>query len=714
MHYFISIFIINKPPYATLILISLLLHCGPLHSKNLNEKNNDSIKWTLIGPGDADQITSLTILKNNNILAGTDIGGLYRSDNKGKTWQAINNGLQNLDITTPVIQNHAKTDILYVGTRGGLYKSKDQGSNWQRVNGGLPEEKKYTISGSIGSIALDPKNSDTLYLGLGYRPSYQGTTLVRRLKWSKYIYKSNDAGKSWQQITAFDKPTKIHQITISSSNSSVLFAATSNGLFTSKDSGESWKKILPHASFNILQSTKNSNILLVSCGDKGIYKSINGGKSWAVKNNGLSFMNFSKRFNNRYSVMALNQQSPKIVYVVNSTWGRSGGAYISNDFGEHWEKITDDMPESWLSTSKRMNTIAANKNNIFLGSSRYLYSSNDNGKTWKQRISKYVDNGWNHTGINVFGHTRTVLVDPVSPETYYTATADHGLVISTNSGTSWNAASNMNKSTSDVWDITYCKKQPEKIIAISSGLNKDLCLISSKDKGKSWELSCEKIGKTDRDEKILINPKNCNQIYIATKNGITYSDNNGRTWNKFSNGAPADKVYSISISSKNTNKIFAGSKSGLYISTNNGQSWKTDPFFNKRFVSSILISPYDDKFILVGTGNNKFSTGSIYKSTDAGKSWHAIIKNITSYVSAFSILPGNHNIIYATSMDQNFHDNSKGSGVFRSIDKGNNWQRVDEELPVSRAYNVTTSEKLPFNVFISAAGGGAYMATEKQ
>ena len=54
-----------------------------------------------------------------SILAGTDIGGLYKSDDKAKSWYSINTGLSNLDITTPVIQNPVNHNLLYVGTRGG-------------------------------------------------------------------------------------------------------------------------------------------------------------------------------------------------------------------------------------------------------------------------------------------------------------------------------------------------------------------------------------------------------------------------------------------------------------------------------------------------------------------------------------------------------------------------------------------------------------------
>ena len=61
--------------------------------------------WQLIGPGDADQVTSISMLTpSGDIVIGTDIGGLYKSGNKGSGWTSINHGLLNYDVTTRVAQ----------------------------------------------------------------------------------------------------------------------------------------------------------------------------------------------------------------------------------------------------------------------------------------------------------------------------------------------------------------------------------------------------------------------------------------------------------------------------------------------------------------------------------------------------------------------------------------------------------------------------------
>ena len=81
--------------------------------------------WTLIGPGDADQVTSLNVTNDGTILLGSDIGGIYQSIDQGDTWFPSNDSLNNYDITTAIIISPTNPNTRFVGTRGGFYKSRD-------------------------------------------------------------------------------------------------------------------------------------------------------------------------------------------------------------------------------------------------------------------------------------------------------------------------------------------------------------------------------------------------------------------------------------------------------------------------------------------------------------------------------------------------------------------------------------------------------------
>jgi hypothetical protein len=65
-------------------------------------------------------------------------------------------------------------------------------------------------------------------------------------------------------------------------------------------------------------------------------------------------------------------------------------------------------------------------------------------------------------------------------------------------------------------------------------------------------------------------------------------------------------------------------------------------------------------------------------------------------------------------LDDNYHDNSKGAGIFRSIDGGITWHRIDRDLPVYRAYDIKTSRLRPFDIFLATNGSGAYIANEEK
>ena len=336
--------------------------------------SDDQSYWSLIGPGDADQVTSVSVLNNGSVIIGTDIGGLYFSSDQGNSWSSRNQGLLNYDITTAVLE-HKKKNMLFVGTRGGLYKSNDAGINWRSIRGGLPKAERYSLSGSIGAIAVDPFDSQKMMMGFGYRASAEGTATVRKLQWSKAIYVSDDYGENWLPVKAFKVESRVYQITYSSTKD-VVYAATDSGLYKSQDGGESWGKILNKLVYNIAVYPEQKRIVATS-GREGVYSSDDNGSSWHLSNNGLSlgfpYELFSKEV--RYSILKKDPSDYDRLFLLNSTWGMSGGLYISEDKGKSWEKYSKDFPESWLKTSKRMNAVAFDQNNstnVYMGSSRYI------------------------------------------------------------------------------------------------------------------------------------------------------------------------------------------------------------------------------------------------------------------------------------------------------------------------------------------------------
>ncbi len=694
------------------IIINLLLVVFSVNAYSLDapsaEIKTESV-WQLVGPGDADQTTSLSLSNDDVVYLGTDIGGIYISDNKGDSWSSINTGLDNHDITTPIIHDISSKNVLFVGTRGGFYKSDDGAFTWKNIRNGLPPISNFNLRSSVGSIVQDPFSPSRLYLGLGYRPSFKGNATIKKIKWSKSIYVSNDMGESWEALKIFNIPQRVNHIVHSLTNKGELYVATNYGVYKSINKGENWERLYNGKVLNLLLIKKKVGMIIASIADNGLVKSVDGGETWDSINDGLPY-GFINRRPNRYSVLTTDA-SENIIYIVNSTWGRSGGLYASSNYGESWELLTKDMPESWLKTSRKMNAVAVDsKNNIYLGSSRYVYSSEDKGKTWEQLISKKSVNGWSHTGINVFGHTRKVKVAPDNKNVMYVSTADHGMLKSEDAGVSWFVIGKDLEYADNVWDIDVCNNKPDSLFIIGSNIKGRLCVYASDNGGDDWQSFCHDLGESKRNEKIFVEPESCDVLHAVTSSGLMKLDMTDSSLRSVNSGLPKKGINNISFESADK---YVATDVGLYKKKLRGNTWIALPELSELKITAVLVSKKDPNVILAGSSLTKMHPARIYRSDDGGKSWVIKLDGIRKYISGFSQLPGNENIIYASTNDFNYHDASGGAGVFRSSDHGLTWKPLNKGLAVLKAFSVDTSLAAPFSVYLSTQGSGAYIFVDK-
>jgi len=693
--------------FASLSLINL---------SNANEEiesnSNVDDKWRLIGPGDADQITSVSVMNNGGVFIGTDIGGLYFSSDQGKSWNNRNTGLLNYDVITPVLQ-HKKSNMLFVGTRGGLYKSDNAGKNWRNIRVGLPKVKRYKLSGTVGAISIDPFNQKRMLLGLGYRTSADGSNTLKKIEWNDLIYMSDDYGERWYPVKAFEENTKVYQIKYSATKD-LVYAATANGLYKSQDGGLIWKKILNKLVYNFSLFPGQKRIV-AACGPEGVYSSDDSGSKWKLSNEGLSLgfphELFSKKV--RYSMLVKDPSNDDRLLLLNSTWGMSGGLYVSNDKGNSWDKYTKAMPESWLNTSKHMNAIAFDQNdsdNVYMGSSRYMYRSSDGGNNWEQAISNGTKNKWSHTGLNVFGHTRDFLVDPKNSERFFIATVDHGLVKSDSGGTHWQKAKTGLRKISSVWDLDACieKKEPNygKIVILAALKNKTSCFADTVDGGVTWKRYCGLNQYIDRPIKVVIDQADCSTVYIGARNGLFSTENNGLSWRPVPFGQGDTAVNNIVIDKFST--IFVATNKGLFKVTKDGEKTKKALAFSGKEVTSIYIPQLSPDVIFAGVKKSSKKGSALFKSMDSGRTWDRVLESTGFYSGIVQQNKAPYSMFVVTN-DHNFHDQSAGSGVYRSEDGGSNWQSINNGLPVLRAWNIATGDANSNDVYLCANGSGVFV-----
>lgn len=680
------------------------------------------IVWELIGPGDADQVTSVSVGTDGSVYIGMDIGGVYFSSNHGESWSPINNGIKNYDITTPVLIDPENNKNLYVGTRGGFYKSADGGKTWQAkwkgVSRGTPAFSNLTAC--VGSIALDHQNPKIIYMGFGYRPSAVAGGVVGKVTWSGDIYRSSDKGETWKVFSTLGESVMIRHIYVTTPE--IIYVASSAGLFKSNDAGNSWEKVLPVPVKYVVTHPKKPEVVYAAAGEEGVYESADSGIHWTKINKGLSLGAGKPEHTNNYTQILIDVKNPDTIYTISTTWGGGGGVYKSSNAGDSWEKITrwqqEDNPNvevAWLEASRRVNAITIDSmdtNRIYIGTSRYIYKTDDGGKSWQQLISRKITNDtWTHRGINIFGHTRGVGIDPVDSNRLYIGTADHGLVKSIDGGRSWKGSVKGMGYKDNIYDIAIDAKKPQVVYVINGKAGFKVAGVArSYDSGESW-IQLNSGLKEAMFYTLLPDSENSEVVYLGGEEGVYKTDDGGKNWVLKNKGIEAVTVHKLAFHPKNKEIIFAAANKGLYKTLNGGESWERT-HANEMDLGTVVIQPNQPDTIYVGAVQKipLRQQGGVFKSMDGGRKWINVLS--VRRIAAMAVLPARPAILYAVSNDDNYHDESSGEGVFRSIDGGLSWKGVNNGLSVLRGYNINMAPYPPYKLYLSSNGSGAYVAVD--
>lgn len=288
----------------------------------------------------------------------------------------------------------------YVGVAaGGLWKTVNHGTTFKPI---FDKESVF----SIGCLAMDPNNSNVLWVGTGENNSQ------RNLAYGDGVYKTTDGGKTFTNM-GLKTSSQIGKIMIDPRNSNVVYVASQGqawgpggerGLYKTTDGGKTWNRILEVGEYtgisDLEMDPRNPDILYAASHQRerrvyskidggpesAIYKSVDAGATWTKLKKGLPKGDVGR------IGLALAPTNPDIIYAVIELPDNKGGLYRSNDMGESWEKRSDKVSGS----PQYYNELYAdpvNPNRIILMDTRAALSD-DGGKTWEniEGKNKHVDN----------------------------------------------------------------------------------------------------------------------------------------------------------------------------------------------------------------------------------------------------------------------------------------------------------------------------------
>ncbi len=301
-----------------------------------------SIGAVALDPNDPDNIIYVgtgETWTRNSVSVGD---GLYKSVDGGTNWNKI--GLENSERIANIAVNPNNSNEIYVAVLGALWSDSEERGVFKSSDGGATWEKILYLNPKTGcaDFIMDPTNPDILYASMWE---------FRRTAWSfesggesSALYKSTDAGKTWNKIhNGFPKGNLGRLgIAIAPSNPKILYTVIEaeedarKGLYKSEDAGESWKQL--NNDFGITVRPFYFSRITVDPKDENVI--VKGGLSGSIsRDGGLTFKDLGNMHSDIHDVVFDINDSDRM-YV-----GTDGGVYRSWNGGTTME-IVENMPLS--------------------------------------------------------------------------------------------------------------------------------------------------------------------------------------------------------------------------------------------------------------------------------------------------------------------------------------------------------------------------------
>ena len=628
-------------------------------------------------------------------------------------------------------------EIYYVAmASGGVWKTLNDGITWQQVFSG---EGSY----ATGTVVLDPSNPETVWVGSGENNSQ------RSVGYGDGVYRSLDGGSSWQNMGLKDSG-HISMIRFDPEDSAVVYVAAQGplwssggdrGLYRTRDAGLTWQRILyidEDTGVNeFLLDSRNPKIILASSYQRrrhvwtlidggpgsGIHRSEDGGASWHEVSSGLPATDMGR------IGLAAAPSNPDIVYAIIEGDAEGRGVYRSTDFGQHWTKQSDRFTTS----PQYFNELVVDPQNP-----ARLYSldtltqvSEDGGKTWA---------GLSVENRHVDDHA--LWIDPENTEHLFIG-GDGGVFESWDRGQQWRHVQNL--PATQFYRVTPDNDLPFYNVCGGTQDNQTLC-------GPSRTIFTDGITNADwwiaqfgDGFKAQIDPMDANVVYAqAQDGGLTRFDRtSGERLAITPQPAAGENNYKwnwnspLIISPHNHERLYFGSER-LFRSDDRGESWvavsgdltrsidrnklevmgrvwSVDAVAKNASTSmygsmiSVDESPLVEGLLYVGTDD-----GLIQVSPDGGQSWNRVerFQGVPDMSLVEDVIASRHDPKVAYAVINNHKRGDHRPYVLRSSDRGLGWTLISSNLPQRGSAHTIIEDTLDPNMLFVGTEFGLFFTQD--
>ena len=625
------------------------------------------------------------------------------------SWRSIGPAFMSGRIADVVINpQHEHTWYVAVGS-GGIWKTTNGGTTFSPV---FDQQTSY----SIGCLAIDPSNPNTVWAGTGENVG------GRHVGFGDGVYRSTDGGASWTNL-GLKASEHISKIIIHPSDPNTVWVAAQGplwskggerGVYKTLDGGNTWVRVLGDAEWvgatDLLIDPRDPNILHAATWQRhrtvagyigggvgtAIYTSTDGGTTWIKRTSGLPTGNLGK------IGLALSPQQPDVIYASIELDRRAGGVYRSADRGESWTKMSDAVSggtgphyyQELYADPHRFDRIYLVDN--------HMQISNDGGKTFVRMNegNKHIDNHaiafkasdpnyllvgtdgglyetldltktWRYLGNLPITQFYKIAVDDSEPFYFvYGGTQDNA----TQGGPS--RTDNVHGIANHDWFVTVFgdghqpATEPGNPNIVYSQWQQGNLVRHDRLTGEIVYIQPvpapnEPAERWNWDSPILVSPHNPTRLYFASQR-VWRSDNRGDAWRAIS--------PDISKGEERVRTPFFGSLQGW------DQAWDIYAMSQYATITSLAESPVLEGLLYAGTDD-----GSIAVSEDGGTNWRSVTVNrlpgapATAFVNDLKADLFDANTVYAA-LDNHKNGDFKPY-LYKSTDRGRTWVSIASNLP---------------------------------
>lgn len=538
-------------------------------------------------------------------------------------------------------------DIFYVGAAiGGIWKTTDGGQTYIPLGDDLPFL-------AISSIVVDQKNPNNIYIAISDRLWFGPPSIG--------VYKSIDAGLTWSQTSLnfkFEDHTRVYWMEADPNNPEVMMVATSNGLFRTANSFDSYDKVTDGnvSDVKFVPGQSNRVYCVVNGVGSGFYKS---------EDNGETFFKTKTTagINKRILVTPLDTNK------VSLTFGRI--IFSSIDGGETFESlinvIEDRERDGILMYSPQ------NDEHLFAGFLNLFKSENSGGAF--NKLSPWSTQS-NTNNIHV--DQRNAFINPLQDELIYLC--NDGGVYTFNVLTDEFTNLSTGLQITQFYDIGISQNDA----SLTTGGSQDNGNVLLED--GIWRRTAGGDGMMQ-----AFDPVNDNLRYSAIQNGRIYKFDNG-IQSRISQNIPDDAedngewVTPVKTDPIRPNVIYSAYEK-VYSSNNKGETWTaiSDQLANGNRLDYLYIAPSNsDRVYAIENFNPRTSDmygsqhngSTLYRKETDSNTWTDIELPIGSNVEDMAIHPDNMDHLYISCGSY-----KEGEKVYRSYDGGTTWDNISGNLP---------------------------------